>query len=61
MRKTRPQKLVDYTVVYTNGKAYNVFVPKMSNAKLTEMFRADARSEGTELKYFYEKKNNTTF
>ena len=56
MRKTRPQKLVDYTVVYTNGKAYNVFVPKMSNAKLTEMFRADARSEGTELKFFKENK-----
>jgi len=56
MRKTRPQKLIDYTVVHANGKSYNIWLPKMSQAKLRAALEMDAKSDGTTVKFFKENK-----
>jgi hypothetical protein len=56
MKKTPTQKLIDYTVVHANGKSYNIFLPKMSQARLRAALEMDAKSDGTTVKSFKENK-----
>lgn len=52
MTKTKTSKLIAYIVSHTNGKEYNVFLPKMSEAKTREALEVDAKSDGTTLKSY---------
>ena len=52
MRKTPTKKLIDYVVTHANGKSYNIFLPKMSDAKLRAALEMDAKSDGTTVKSY---------
>lgn len=56
MKKTPTKKLIDYTVVHTNGKSYNIFLPKMPLSKLRATLEMDAKADGTTVKFFKENK-----
>lgn len=49
-RRTPAKPLISYHVWYANGDDHMIYLPKMSKAKTEEVFRMDAKSDGTELK-----------
>ena len=52
MTKTKTSKLIAYIVSHNNGKEYNIFLPKMSEAKTRAAMEMDAKSDDTTLKSY---------
>ena len=55
--KSKP--MIRWMVKHTNGSMYEVYLPKMSRKKVRECMIQDAKSDGTDLAWFRERKDLT--